>query len=93
MRQFQARKVFNILKTEKGKQLFYKLYGELIKRYRHRRGAYLFSLSGALNNFYTARRVEYGKPDVVNLFFWQSGFDLGVIAKDSQTGKETFIEL
>lgn len=90
---YKPRKLFNVLRTEKGKQLFYKLYGELIKRYRHRRGAYLFSLSGAINNFYTARRVQYGVPDVVNLFFWQAGYDLGVIAKASDTGKEVFIEL
>lgn len=89
----QARKLFNILRTEKGKQIFFRLYGELIKKYRHTRGQYLFSLRGAINNFYTAQRVEYGKPDVVNLFFWQAGYDLGVIAKDSQTGKETFIDL
>lgn len=91
--QYQPRKLFNVLKTVRGQQLFYRLYAKLILSYRHRRGAYLFSIAGAVNNFYSASKLPARMPDVVNIYFWQSGYDLGVIAKDSQTGKEVFIEL
>lgn len=93
MHKYHARKLFTILRTEKGKQLFYNLYSKLIMSYKHRRGQYLFTLDSAVNNFYRAKKVEYGNPNLVHVFFWQHNFDLGVICLASDTGAETYIEL
>lgn len=85
--------LFEELISEAGKQKFFRYYGRAILKHKRTRGQYLFTLCKQVRFRLPWKEVLYGKPECVNVFFWQSGYNLGVIAKCSVSGEETFIDL